>query len=153
MTDVEILDCLRTYYQRPRYVAFAELRTGTGYNRGSEQRIDFWCMDCYPSNYMEKISFEIKVSRQDFLSEIKKPQKRRLALMYSNLFYFVTPKGLIKKSELPIECGLIEIIPIKTENKCLVKKEIVKAPFRESKNPTWFFMASVFRTLQRQKDE
>jgi hypothetical protein len=45
----------------------------------------------------------------DFLCEIKQPLKRRIGLRYSNEFYFVTPAGLLKTSELPIECGLVEV--------------------------------------------
>jgi hypothetical protein len=43
------------------------------------------------------------------LCEIKQPLKRRIGMRYSNEFYFVTPAGLLNTSELPIECGLVEV--------------------------------------------
>lgn len=43
------------------------------------------------------IGYEIKVSRNDFLQD----NKWHLYLQYCNEFYFVVPKGLVKKEELP----------------------------------------------------
>ncbi len=40
---------------------------------------------------------------------MKQPLKRRIGLRYSNEFYFVTPAGLVNLSEIPVECGLVEI--------------------------------------------
>lgn len=49
------------------------------------------------------IGYEIKVSRNDF----KQDNKWHLYLQYCNEFYFVVPKGLISKEELPDNVGLI----------------------------------------------
>lgn len=49
------------------------------------------------------IGYEIKVSRNDFLQD----NKWHLYLQYCNEFYFVVPKGLVKKEELPDHVGLI----------------------------------------------
>lgn len=40
---------------------------------------------------MKRVCYEVKISRADFLSELKQPIKRRIGLRYSNEFYFVTP--------------------------------------------------------------
>ncbi len=48
--------------------------------------------------------FEIKLTRADFTSD-KKWQKY---LPYCNYFSFATPRGIIKKEELPDKIGLIE---------------------------------------------
>jgi hypothetical protein len=58
---------------------------------------------------MKRVCYEVKTSRADFLCELKQPLKRRIGLRYSNEFYFVTPAGLLNTSELPIECGLVEV--------------------------------------------
>ena len=50
------------------------------------------------------IGYEIKVSRSDFLSDQKYPHY----MTTSNLFYFVVPKGLIKKDEVPKRVGILE---------------------------------------------
>ena len=50
------------------------------------------------------IGYEIKVSRADFLSDNKYPHYMETC----NRFYFVVPKGLIKKDEVPRNVGIIE---------------------------------------------
>ena len=50
------------------------------------------------------IGYEIKVTRADFLSDNKYPHYMETC----NLFYFVVPKGLIKKEEVPRNVGIIE---------------------------------------------
>ena len=50
------------------------------------------------------IGYEIKVTRSDFLSDQKYPHY----MSTSNLFYFVVPKGLIKKEEVPQRVGILE---------------------------------------------
>lgn len=50
------------------------------------------------------IGYEIKVTRADFLSDQKFPHY----MSTSNLFYFVVPKGLIKKEEVPQRVGILE---------------------------------------------
>lgn len=58
------------------------------------------------------IGYEIKVSRNDFLQD----NKWHLYLQYCNEFYFVVPKGLVKKEELPDHVGLIgKVDPIDLE--------------------------------------
>jgi len=57
-----------------------------------------------------RISYEIKASRQDFLRELARPEKRRRAVELSDLFYFVAPDGMIAPHELPPEAGLVEVM-------------------------------------------
>ena len=129
---------------------FSELRAGTGYSTydykkkekkpfNPEQRFDAWAINLFPSKKHERISYEIKVSRSDFLHEIKNPKKREQALSLSNYFYFAVPKGLVSVNEIPEECGLIEV----GENlNTRIKK---KAPYRETDNIRWQFLCSIAR--------
>lgn len=50
--------------------------------------------------------YEIKVSRADFLSDIR-TEKWRKYLDHCRVFYFAVPDGLAPKSEIPEEAGLI----------------------------------------------
>ena len=50
------------------------------------------------------VGYEIKVTRSDFLSDQKYPHY----MTTCNLFYFVVPKGLIKKEEVPPRVGILE---------------------------------------------
>jgi hypothetical protein len=95
---------------------------------------------------MKRICYEVKISRSDYLSEMKHPLKRRLGMRYSNEFYFLTPAGMLQPSEIPVECGLIEVqggFPV-------VK---VPAPWRETPGPTWQFVASMIRNQRRVFEE
>ncbi len=120
-TNLKAADVLRAIAKRhpsDRWVFVPEVRVGTGYNYGLgpgrgrvnvEQRIDAWAAHCWPSQRHARYAYEIKVARADFLHELKKPMKRAAALRLSNRFYFAAPTGLIKKDELPAECGLVEV--------------------------------------------
>lgn len=50
--------------------------------------------------------FEVKVTRSDFLADVNSGKFRRY-LGWVDLFYFATPSGLVKKSEIPEGCGLV----------------------------------------------
>ena len=146
MTSQDIIKALRARHGAAgrEWAFFDELRAGTGYkNRrkgfNPEQRFDAWAINLYPSKDHLAIAYEIKVSRSDFLHELKHPEKRKQALSVSNEFYFVTPKGLVKKEEIPPECGLIEVSPD------LSSRIVLRAPYRKGKELSWNFLASIAR--------
>jgi hypothetical protein len=85
-----------------------ELRVGTGRQNGGAQRLDAFALNRLPHMSMKRVCYEVKTSRADFLSEIKRPIKRRIGMRYSNEFYFVTPAALVNIQEIPSECGLVE---------------------------------------------
>jgi len=72
--------------------------------------------------------YEIKVSRSDFLGDDKWDNY----LKYCNYFYFVAPKGLIGKHELPDGVGLIEVFWREgwNEDTYHMQSEIAKKPKR-----------------------
>lgn len=149
MSAREVTDHLRASYSPGgragnEWAFFDELRVGTGYKWGSkgfnpEQRLDAFAINLWPSKDFLRIAFEVKVTRSDFLGEIKKPEKRATGLMLSNQFYFVTPLGLVSKDEIPEECGLIEI---KEDGS---RKFTVKAPRRDAPDPPLQFLAAIAR--------
>lgn len=104
--------------EAPKWVVLSEIRTNTGFRtkwstRGGpfgEKYIDMMAFDCWPSSGYLRVAFKIKTSRSDFLNELKRPEKRWLAMMYSHKFYFVAPEGVVKLMELPGGCGLIEVV-------------------------------------------
>lgn len=161
MKASDILHALQRHHCLPDWVTVPELRAGSGYGKRSEQRIDLWVMNALPSQYLKRIAYEIKVDRQDFLHELADPLKRRGALLLSNQYYFIAPVGLIRTNEVPIECGLIEVVGpgVKPEgggwkNWWIARspywaRETIDAPVRESVLPTWRFVASLSRRLMR----
>lgn len=147
-TANDLLDGLDIYFPKVAYATFRELRVDGEYqinnrvNPWSLSRIDYYAMPYY--NYTAPrreiassfYAIEIKVDRKDFTKELKKPQKQRWALMYSNLFYYCAPRGLISLQELPPYAGLLEF-----DNGTIVQK--IAAPWRDAMPPRWTFVASL----------
>ena len=50
---------------------------------------------------------EAKVSRRDFMQDIRNPSKRYAYALLSRQFFYLTPAGLVSEDELPTGCGLI----------------------------------------------
>ncbi len=153
-TTADIVSAIRrVHVPNDRWSFFEELRLGTGYGRGVEQRIDAFAFGLWSKNW-GSMAYEVKVNRANLLKELKNPLKRRMALRYSNLFWFVTPQGLMKPEELPIEAGLMEVhwvtasyYPTRTEG--WETKVVVAAPWRDIPPPTWSLFASVARRVAR----
>jgi hypothetical protein len=101
------------------------------------QRCDLWTVDLWPSS-LERIAYEIKVSRADYVHELKHPEKRRLAMLISNRYCFAVPAGLIRHNEVPLDCGLVEVHPNGI-------REVVSAPWRDIPPPTARFIAELAR--------
>jgi hypothetical protein len=146
LKEADILDLLQKHYSNTeQWAFFPRLRTGTGQGKDCTQQLDGWCIRLWGEQ--SRLTFEVKVSRSDFLLELKNPIKRRLGLLLSNQFYFVAPKGMIKPSEIPIECGLMEVI----EGGHIFTK--VQAPWRDTSPPTWHFLASIARRMAKMELE
>ncbi len=163
ISSADILDALDNYFPmsgKYTYVRFRELEVEIGgvdddiihqreeffirLGKDSYTRIDYWVMALNnllkprPIRPATAISIEVKVDRRDFMKELKKPQKQRYALMYSNLFYYCAPKDLIKPNELPPYAGLLEY------NNGVVS-ETISAPRRDAILPRWTFVASLLQ--------
>lgn len=88
------------------------------------------------------IGYEIKVSRNDF----KQDNKWHLYLQYCNEFYFVVPKGLVKKEELPDNVGLIWYNP---ETGAL--RTVKKAMYRVIEKPVGVYEYIIFSRLEEDR--
>ncbi len=167
-----LLDVLErlAHASRTEWLFLRELRVGTGFRNSSSQRLDAFALNCLPHLAMKRVCYEVKMSRADFLQELKHPLKRRIGLRYSNEFYFVTPPGLLKASEIPVECGLMEVgNATRSEWSAMLHanpagcffdpdlqdfcRTVVPAPWRDTPGPTWQFAAAMLRNQRRQWEE
>jgi hypothetical protein len=82
------------------WLFFRELRVGTGRRNNGAQRLDAFALNTLPHTAMKHVCYEVKTSRADFLTELKRPLKRRMGMRYSNEFYFVMPPGLVNAAEI-----------------------------------------------------
>jgi len=152
------------------WLFFRELRVGTGRRNGGAQRLDAFALNTLPHTAMKRVCYEVKTSRGDFLSELKRPLKRRIGMRYSNEFYFVTPATLVEAGEIPAECGLVEAgYATLAEWKHLISRHAgffcydpdrraycmitVPAPWRDTPGPTWQLVAAMLRNQRRQFSE
>ncbi len=113
---------------------------------GGNRRIDFWDIHVHPSKGHEATAYEIKVSRADFKRDTH--QKQREARLWSDRFYYVTPKGLLKPEEIPDWAGLIEFDGTRLSIK-------VPAPKRDKDAPSWDVFVSLIRNstaIRRDRD-
>jgi len=150
MKAKEVLDAVRKLHcgefsRGDTWVCFEEFRIEAGFGYIAEKRIDLFAMHCHPSKKLERVAYEVKISRTDFTRELQKPTKRWAGFMFSNRFYFAAPAGLIKPKEVPTECGLVEV---HDDGNVIIK---IKAPWRESALPTWPFVAMVARRAFRRE--
>lgn len=150
ITSKVIIELLRARHSGEVFVE--ELRGGSGYGKDSERRMDAWAMHHYPSKGNQRTAYEIKISRGDYLRDIKQPLKHRPALTFSNEFYFVAPEGMLKPEELPLFAGLIEVKANHPEygGKLFLKNK-VPAPWRDTTPPNWRFVVSLVRSVQKQE--
>lgn len=63
---------------------------------------------CWKSRGYELHGFEIKVSRSDWLRELKAPEKAEPIARYMNRWFIVAPAGVVKADELPSTWGLMQ---------------------------------------------
>lgn len=127
------------------WAVFEELRIGGGTKKEDSQRLDLWAINYYPSKGNKTRCVEVKASRSDFFNEIKKPIKRRAGLRLSHEFYFATPPGLVQIEEVPVECGLMEVLEDGTVN------VVIKAPVRSIMPPNYNFVSSILRRLDKER--
>jgi hypothetical protein len=155
---------------RGEWLFFRELRVGTGRRNGNLQRLDGFALNSLPHTGMKRVCYEVKISRPDFLCEVRHPLKRRIGMRYSNEFYFVRPGGLVLPDEIPPECGLLEagyatydqwreLAPRQagffyyepaTCEYCMIT---APAPWRDTPGPTWQLTAAMLRHQRRELEE
>lgn len=112
-TERDVLDALRVRYGQ-RYGngyrwAYAEhVKSETGFALNARLRIaDAIAVDCWSSKGMEIHGHEVKVSRSDWLTELRDPEKAEAFRPYVNRWWLVVPDVQIVKGDLPNGWGLM----------------------------------------------
>jgi hypothetical protein len=123
--------------QRGVCTVFEELSNSTGMKITGF--MDLFVLHYYMMDDWKRVAYEVKISRSDFLHELKHPEKRAFALSVSTHFYFATPPNLVRPSEVPAECGLVWVY---ANGIVRVKRP---APQRKVERPPWDFVAALVR--------
>ncbi|MBX9150048.1 hypothetical protein [Rhodococcus qingshengii] len=125
VTERDMLDLLNARYHKayangPRYVGAEHVRSHAGF--GAQRTADYMAMDLWPGvPYGSKIALhghEVKVSRSDWLTELKTPEKAEEFKRYMDYWWLVvSDPAIVKPGELPEGWGLM----VKSGNAIRVK--------------------------------
>lgn len=111
---------LREKYAAPAWAFFEEVRDRTGFVGSKSNRYcDALALSLWPSNGLELLGFEIKVSRGDWRRELNDPAKADEFQRWCDRWYVVAPEGIVPRDELPSAWGLMEV-PAKGRTKLKV---------------------------------
>lgn len=145
MKTPDVKSALRARFCSPEWAIFFEVADGTGMNQ--RRWADAVAMNMYPSRGLEIHGFEIKVSRGDWLRELKNPEKSSTVQQFCDRWWIVAPKELIKPGELPPTWGHYDVTPAG------VIRQMVAAPKLEALPTTRAFMAAMMRRAGGVDDE
>lgn len=118
------------------YQTFFEVGNDTG-TRVS-RHADAVAIGIWPSTGHQVHGFEVKVSRTDFLNEMKDPSKSQAIFRFCHRWSLATPPGLVKVDELPPNWGLVTF-----DGKCL--RTVKKAPLLTPEPLSPGFVAALVR--------
>lgn len=104
-TTPSIYDLLRAKYAAPEWAFMEEVAPATG---GGTRYADGVAMNLWHSRGHAVLGFEVKVSRSDWLRELKQPEKADPVMRYCDHWWVVAERGCVMGGELPINWGLME---------------------------------------------
>jgi hypothetical protein len=111
MTEAAVTDALHVRYSQVhgngrRYAVAAGVRSHAGFD--ARRTADYVAMDLWPSKGLALHGHEIKVSRSDWLRELKEPEKAAEFIPYMNYWWLVASHPrIVRDGELPEGWGLM----------------------------------------------
>lgn len=118
-TERDMLDLIHERYSKinpgngPRYVVAEHVRNQCGFGGWTpEDRLrtaDAIVVDLWPSSGNLLHGFEVKVSRSDWLTELKDPSKAEAFRPYCDHWWLVVPDAAIVRDDLPEGWGLLAV--------------------------------------------
>ena len=141
MTATDIGALLRQRYALPEWVIAFEVLNGTGAQ--ASRSADAVAINCYPSKGCEIVGLEVKVSRGDWLRELKASDKAVAVGAFCDRWYVVATDAVVKREELPIGWGLI--VASDAGLRVAVQPPANEAP----KTITRSFLASMLRSVAK----
>lgn len=100
------LAMLAKRYPAPEWALMREVAPATG---GGTRYADAIAVNLWSSRGHAIHGFEIKVSRSDWLRELKQPQKADELCRNCDHWWIVAPRGVVKDGELPPTWGLLDL--------------------------------------------
>jgi len=105
-TESNLTDALKARFCLPAWAFFPAVRNAAGFD--ANRTADGIAMSLWPSRGLEVYGFEIKVSRGDWLTEMRNPSKAEDIFRYCDRWFLVSAsRELVKAGELPQTWGLM----------------------------------------------
>ncbi len=143
-TEADVVEALERRYgafagNGPRYATAYGVRSHAGFD--ARRTADFVAMDLWPSGGLRMHGHEVKVSRSDWLRELKDPSKAAEFIPYMNCWWLaVSDKRIVRAGELPDDWGLLAL---NGKDMTVVKA----APKRDAKPLTPTRLAALLRAV------
>ena len=138
ITAADVNRAIAAKYSGDEWRVWFEVSQSTGAYSG--RRADAVVMNLWPSKSHQLHVMEVKVSRGDFMNEMKDLTKWEAIGQYANFFWLCVPVGLVSVDEVPAAWGLMEL----TKGGLRIKKQ---APANTAPKPiTRGFAASLLRS-------
>ena len=113
----DLFNRLRASFPEPQFITLEEVRDATGFD--GVRTADAMAISLYRSRGKAVYGFEMKVSRADWLKELKQPEKAESILRYCDYWALVvSDKDIVKPGELPSTWGMY--VAQKNRLKCVV---------------------------------
>lgn len=145
MDTGELKLLVRARFCAPQYGLLWEVGNSTGLK--CSRHIDALAMSLWPGRGLDLIGMELKVSRGDWVKELKSPGKSEPILKFCNRWYLVAAEAsIVKPGELPETWGLM--VP---RGKALAV--VKEAPKLKPEPVTKDFLAAIFRQSSLQSSD
>lgn len=148
MTELEIIDLLRTKHQPPEWLFVDHVKNAAGF--GARRALDALAFNTFGSRGYAFVGYEVKCSRSDFLRELKDPEKSEAVGMFCDRFSIVASHScLAAPEEMPLGWGLY-VVNSKGTGLLTKKKPAERPHVMPIDRP---FLAAIVRRLQKQDRE
>lgn len=139
----ELIERLAKHFPSPTYGFLTQVRSATG--AINARTADALAMSLWPSRGLHMLGFEVKMSRSDWLNELKNPEKAEEIGKFCHEWYIVINNPeFIKEGELPPAWGLI--VPSGNGMK-IIKNAVYN---QNVQLPDWMMLAGIFRNVAEQ---
>lgn len=142
MTEAAVCDILRQKWGGKEYAFLPQVRNQTGYAK-RVRTADAIAMSLWPSRGLHLHGFEIKVSRSDWLHELKQPEKAEEIARFCHYWWLAARDvDIVKPGEVPPTWGFVVV--------STGKPKVIQSPMlnKGAQVPTIEFVASLFRAMQ-----
>lgn len=141
-TAAECMGKLAALFPNEEYALLGQLRNGTGFSR-DPRTADAFAMSLWPSRGLNIIGFEVKVSRTDWIRELRRPEKAEDIAQYCDQWYLVVgDASIMQPGELPPTWGLIIPDPKKG-----LKISVVAPQLKKPKPIDKVMLAGILRNI------